>query len=1146
MRLRKLALERFGHFTDQEFDFGEKGDSPDFHIIYGLNEAGKTTTMEAALRLFYGFPPRDSYDFKHQRKNLQVSGQLEIDHTLTTHFTRLSTRNGSLRDQNNTALPETALATHLAGLSLDDYRQLLCLDDDTIERGGEEIVKANGDIGRLLFSAAAGVAGLSLALNEVRETADQIWRKRASKTQMAELKRELSAIEKTIREQDVSASKWHSLKKQYADAQLAENQARATHENYREAALIIAAKIRALPKLKQIDDLISRTADYSDYPTQLDFDPEDLVAMQSDENLLKADLQRLSSEIESAQLKLNSIDREPELAALSDKLGDLDDLRARDMTAGKDIERRRREMQNHHSAMERAARDLGVTDQTDLQSLVLSSTEIQRVDANREALRLAEHELDSENREVTELRERFEKAGRNAEKAANESPDSLGFSHILERFDADRLAPVFVKVQQELYSAGRTASKALSALSIGSIQFETIPTVETSAIQAQIWADTYSEINQRITQEKNELANHSEDVSTRQAQIKMLASDRKLISDNEALILREERDQFWQVHRTTLSDQTAQVFENSMSKLDAATESRLLRASDLGQLRQTDLSLTEAQTRADHALARLATLNHEKTAIESEVNSAASAAGLPVPQAPAVWLEWIQHHEKAAEAAHEVAELQRQHQHDINQAEKLHRELCNRLNLESPDFETAITHARKQARSETEAISFAKAANNSLKEIAANLASRQQKQQKAEAAKQKARETWQIVLSELFGDIDIQEALLISIDPLRSLREHNDNYERTKQRVSAMEADRAQFLQEVSRLCESHGLALEGSASDTYSMLGKLSNDAQAKEAEVSSLKKTIEAAKTDQLLKTKELENITHKVQSIGSIFPNGAAVDTLDALRKTAKDSQRVISEHNTRAELELELITELGVENISKARETLADATAAQLKAKAETSKLDVTEAEKQLTQATEARVLAGENLSRVTGDSELGVLIERKTTIELQLEQAALEYLELDLGHTMANEAIQRYQDTHRSGMMAATEKCFATLTQGAYPQLKTEPDASNEVLLAVDKNGATKRAAEMSKGTRFQLYLALRAAAHEQMVTQGTSLPFFCDDIFETFDEDRTRAACQVMEQIGSRGQAIYLTHHRHVVDIAQQVCATSPKIHELQ
>jgi len=86
---------------------------------------------------------------------------------------------------------------------------------------------------------------------------------------------------------------------------------------------------------------------------------------------------------------------------------------------------------------------------------------------------------------------------------------------------------------------------------------------------------------------------------------------------------------------------------------------------------------------------------------------------------------------------------------------------------------------------------------------------------------------------------------------------------------------------------------------------------------------------------------------------------------------------------------------------------------------------------------------------------------------------------------------------------------------------------------------------MSKGTRFQLDLSLRAAAYEQMVSQGVKLPFFCDDVFETFDDDRTRAACRLMERIGRSGQATYLTHHRHVVEIAQDVCDARPVIHTL-
>jgi uncharacterized protein YhaN len=163
----------------------------------------------------------------------------------------------------------------------------------------------------------------------------------------------------------------------------------------------------------------------------------------------------------------------------------------------------------------------------------------------------------------------------------------------------------------------------------------------------------------------------------------------------------------------------------------------------------------------------------------------------------------------------------------------------------------------------------------------------------------------------------------------------------------------------------------------------------------------------------------------------------------------------------------------------------------------------------------------------------------------MSEAALDFLKLNLGHKLAEQAINRYRDKHRSGMMEATETAFAQLTDGKYSTLQTQSNGKEETLLALDKDGTAKRADEMSKGTRFQLYLALRAAAYDQLAEQGTCLPFICDDIFETFDENRTRAACRVMERIGQRGQAIYLTHHRHVVEIAQEVCGDRVQVHEL-
>ncbi|NBC88693.1 MAG: hypothetical protein GVX90_04230 [Alphaproteobacteria bacterium] len=242
---------------------------------------------------------------------------------------------------------------------------------------------------------------------------------------------------------------------------------------------------------------------------------------------------------------------------------------------------------------------------------------------------------------------------------------------------------------------------------------------------------------------------------------------------------------------------------------------------------------------------------------------------------------------------------------------------------------------------------------------------------------------------------------------------------------------------------------------------------------------------------------------------------------------------------------MLTTLDATDPDAVRASLEGASDPDLTARIEAAERDLDGAERRVSDAVEARVGAERDLDAVTGDAEIALLTERKAVLELQIEETALQYLGLSFGHRLADEAIRRYRDTHRSAMMRATEAAFADLTAGAYTGLRSRADGDGETLLALDHAGAAKQVQDLSKGTRFQLYLALRAAAHAQMARQGLSLPFFCDDIFETFDEDRTRAACRVMERIGRSGQAVYLTHHRHVVEIAREVCDSVPRLHEL-
>lgn len=59
-----------------------------------------------------------------------------------------------------------------------------------------------------------------------------------------------------------------------------------------------------------------------------------------------------------------------------------------------------------------------------------------------------------------------------------------------------------------------------------------------------------------------------------------------------------------------------------------------------------------------------------------------------------------------------------------------------------------------------------------------------------------------------------------------------------------------------------------------------------------------------------------------------------------------------------------------------------------------------------------------------------------------------------------------------------------------------------------------------------------------------AVPFIADDILETFDHLRSEEVFRLLGEMARVGQVIYLTHHRHLCDIARAV-VPNVAIHEL-
>ena len=188
-------------------------------------------------------------------------------------------------------------------------------------------------------------------------------------------------------------------------------------------------------------------------------------------------------------------------------------------------------------------------------------------------------------------------------------------------------------------------------------------------------------------------------------------------------------------------------------------------------------------------------------------------------------------------------------------------------------------------------------------------------------------------------------------------------------------------------------------------------------------------------------------------------------------------------------------------------------------------------------------AADQVEAIGGDAAVAKIEEQRQTILLEIEEGARRYLRLRLG-------------------IVAAETCAAVLSP-ASPRLNDEPRVGRvpnnqprclhrsgltgeqeEELIAIGADGSSKIASALSKGTRFQLYLALRVAGYHEFARMRPPVPFIADDIMETFDDFRAEEAIRLLANMGEVGQVIYLTHHRHLCDIAQRVCP-GVRVHEL-
>ncbi len=1116
MRLNRLGLTAFGKFTNAALDFGDRpANRPDLHIIYGPNEAGKSTIYAAMLDFFFGIQQKSSFNFKHPYEAMRIEGTVATDAGVTA-LARIKRRNNDLLDGADQPVSLNPFAAGLAGLDRDSYAAMFSLNEASLTEGGKSLLAAEGDFGRILYGASAGLTDFGGELDAVREEIDAFHKERARKTNLRALTGELEGLAKQKAEIDTLAPEYEALIKARSIAAGALVEAETAEHAAQKALSALQNKMKALDYLseyKELQEALAPLEELPEAPAGLDVEVTRLREEAASLNAQSADATQALKTLEE---KIGIIIVDEAALGQRDAFAALADLAGRHRADADDLPRRIEERTGLLAQIAARSERMVGKALEDANALLLPPGVKGRV------LELADA--------WPPLQTRLQSAEAEVETAASEtSADRLDIATkaeleaALQAYETDDANARAEVLADTVATRQRAVENALASLAPWTGDITALRQIQPPSAQTlNDWRQSLDETAAAIKRAAAEASEAAERAAEKRAQLDAISLSIQSIDDASFMSVMRSRDEAWSRHRAALDDASADAFAKELEKTDAAQAARFSNASAVANEAAAQEAMAIARAQEAAAKQRGADLKTAQDQTQSNIKKYSQASELENISCLSALEGWLAARVTAIAEADSLDATKAQQQTAERAAERLQQRFIDLL-----DINASLPALASLARSKLEADKAAQSA-------AQNLAKRTEALEKSRAEVAEWRAEWSKMLdgtwmTPLEASVQSVKAALVEHDALSS---EINALEGLQRRIGGIEDNLAAFKTGLSGILK----ALDETLNDreplqVHTLLQDRIKAAETQNAERIRLQAEIDAAADRR--RTLEAKLSIHKSQVEEAIKIIDAS-DLLPASQLLAEIENRNRLREKTglagRA-----ILDRVGGDDIAAAVASLQGLDRNSLAADLEAANSHVRLAKDEALQSYTANRDAGLALDQIGGDAAAVEIAQRRQTVIEDIADGAKRYLRLKLGAMAAADALEQYRASHQSGMLVGASSAFAEITEGAYLGLKTQTGGKGEELIALAADGASRLDDKsMSTGTRAQLYLALRVAAYHEFAGQQTPPPFVADDIFETFDDGRAEVTFSLLGDMATKGQVIYFTHHQHLKPIAER------------
>ncbi|SDF53175.1 MULTISPECIES: AAA family ATPase [unclassified Paenibacillus] len=164
-------------------------------------------------------------------------------------------------------------------------------------------------------------------------------------------------------------------------------------------------------------------------------------------------------------------------------------------------------------------------------------------------------------------------------------------------------------------------------------------------------------------------------------------------------------------------------------------------------------------------------------------------------------------------------------------------------------------------------------------------------------------------------------------------------------------------------------------------------------------------------------------------------------------------------------------------------------------------------------------------------------------ESKLDEQASRYAVLALAKTLLQRTRRLYEEEKQPAVLKRAAHYMEQMSAGRYTRVLI-PFGEKTIALA-RPDGQVVWSHHFSRGTAEQVYLAIRFALAEAL-TNRASVPFVLDDILVNFDQERLGLAAKALIALSDSHHVMMTTCHPHVVDLIKRELPEEVRLIEMQ